>query len=472
MTYTCPRLVLAGTHSGVGKTLLTAGLIRAWRKVGYRVQPFKAGPDYIDPTYHTLAAGRACRNLDPWLLPEARLVTLFLHACRDAHVAVVEGVMGLYDGYGYGDDTGSTAHLARLLQAPVVLVLDVGAMARSAAALALGYVRFARGFSVAGFLLNRVAGEAHAQGVAQAVTQATGLPVFGAVPRHPALHLPERHLGLIPTQEPGRWQEAIEAAAELMARHVDLKALWQVAQRAGPLPQPEPWPWEAFPKPRHPVPLAVARDPAFSFLYPSNLELLTYAGAELQEFRPTEDPDLPAGVRGVILSGGFPEVYAEALSQNRRLHAALRQAHAQGLPIYAECGGLMYLTQTLVDGEGRAYPMVGLLPGRSVMTRHLVLGYREAEAATDAWLMQAGERVRGHEFHFSRWQDRPEGLPPAYWLHDPQGQTVPEGAVVGSLWASYVHLHFWSRPELAVRFVQAAAGSPQSAVRGAQSAAC
>ncbi|MDQ7029532.1 MAG: cobyrinate a,c-diamide synthase [Ardenticatenia bacterium] len=453
-----PTLVIAGTHSGVGKTTVTTGLIAAWRAQGLVVQPFKVGPDYIDPTYHQLAAGRPGRTLDAWMVPPGRLPALVTQAARGADVVVVEGVMGAYDGFGYDDELGSTAHVAKVLGAPVVVVLDARAMARSAGAVALGYCTFDPELDVAGFIVNRVAGEAHGRGVAQAVEAATGLPVFGWIPRNEALHVPERHLGLVPTAEPGRWAHFVRAAAGAIAHHVDLERLLATARRAA-LPTSAPLP-ELEPVAGEPV-VAVARDEAFSFLYPDNLDLLRAAGARLAFFSPLRDQTLPPGTSAVVLSGGFPEVYAKELSANTAMREAIRGACEHGLPVYAECGGLMYLTEAIVDVEGKRHPMAGVLPGHSVMTGRLTLGYRLAEAVHTGWLFRGGERVRGHEFHYSAWEDRPATLPPAYWLlpRDHQGTPHPEGAHVRNVWASYVHLHFWTKPELARRLVAAAARS-------------
>jgi cobyrinic acid a,c-diamide synthase len=461
-------LVIAGTHSGVGKTTLSAGLIAALRQRGLSVQPFKIGPDYIDPTYHTLAAGRTCRSLDTWMVPPDHVRTLFAYAASGADVAIVEGVMGLYDGFGYEDEQGSTAQVAKLLDAPVVLVLDASGLARSAAAIALGYQKFDLDLPLAGFILNQVGGESHGQGVATAIQRATGRPVLGWLPHDPTLEIPERHLGLVPTAEPGRWHAYIQSAAEQVARHLDLDRLLAIAQEAQPLTPFNPAAIlnsvqcivaRSEGERRgdgHPV-IAVARDEAFSFTYEDNLDLLQTAGAEIVFFSPLRDATLPATTAGVILSGGFPELYAHQLAANEGMRGALHQAYSRGVPIYAECGGLMYLTRSIVDPEGREHPMVGLLPGRSVMAGRLTLGYRLAQAVADSWLLAGGETVRGHEFHYSKWQDRPGDLPPAYRLLPPhgQGEPQPEGACLGNLWASYVHLHFWSKPELATRFVTA-----------------
>ncbi len=459
-----PRLVIAGAHSGAGKTTLTAGLIAALRRRGLVVQPFKAGPDYIDPGYHTLAAGRPCRNLDTWMLPAEAVAASFARGCRGADLAVVEGVMGLFDGFGYDDETGSTAHLARLLAAPVVLVLNIRSLARSAAALAQGYARFDPALPLAGFILNNAAGASHGAGVARVVAGATGLPCFGWLPRDERLNIPERHLGLVPTAEPGRWEAFIAAAADHVAHYLDLDALLTAARTS--LPRPPLLAGKGAEADRTSSSrrdkrvrcrIAVARDEAFNFYYEDNLELLVEAGAELAFFSPLADPALPAGTAGLYIGGGFPEVYAGRLAENAGLRRALAAAIADGLPTYAECGGLMYLTGSITDLDGRAHPMVGALPGRSVMTGRLTLGYREVVTACATWLAPAGVALRGHEFHYSDWIERPADLPAAYRIATAAGQPERrEGYASGNLLASYIHLHWGANPELAARFVAAA----------------
>ena len=452
------RLVIAGTHSGVGKTTITVGLIDALRRRGLSVQPFKVGPDYIDPSYHTLAASRPCRNLDTWMLPPECVRSSFARAAACADVALIEGVMGLYDGADYDSDSGSTAEVAKLLDVPVVLVLDAGKVARSAAAVALGYQRFDEGLRLAGFIINRAAGAGHGRGIATAVERATRLPVLGWLPREAPLQVPERHLGLIPTAEPGRWQEFVRAAGEAVARHLDLDRLHALFSRE-PLasaPGEKTLARGSRLNGEGPV-IAVAHDEPFHFTYEDNLDLLRAAGAHVVFFSPLRDETLPPRTAGILLSGGFPEVYAGRLAANVSLHAELCAAHRQGMPIYAECGGLMYLTESLRDQDGATHRMVGLLPGRCVMGKRLALGYRVARSAGDSWFLGAGETVRGHEFHYSTWEGRPDDLPPAYFLlpRSGEGVAVPEGARLGSLWASYVHVHFGARTELAERFVQA-----------------
>ncbi len=467
-----PRLVLAAPMSGSGKTTITTALIAALGARGLRVAPFKVGPDYIDPTYHALAAGRACRNLDAWMLPPDRVRALFARAAADADVALVEGVMGLFDGWSGRDDAGSTAHVARLLDAPVLLVLDASAMARSAAAIVRGVRDFDPRVRVGGVLLNRVGGEQHARLVKDAIDSEVGIPVVGYLARDDVLHLPERHLGLIPTLEPGRWRAWLDAAREKIAATVNLDQVLELARAAPPLtptPFPSPVSDGKGAQGRECV-VAVARDAAFNFLYEDNLDLLRSAGAEIAFFSPLRDSTLPRGTRAIYLCGGFPEIYAAELAANAAMRDEIRAAARAGIPIYAECGGLMYLTEEIVDARRATHAMVGVLPGRSVMQGRLTLGYRTVRAARDSWLWRAGETIRGHEFHYSTWENHPTNLAPAYELLPNEFQREPrtegrrprdlcEGVQIGNVFASYVHLHFLAYPELAERFVSAAAST-------------
>ncbi|MEI7645625.1 MAG: cobyrinate a,c-diamide synthase [Chloroflexales bacterium] len=467
-----PRLLLAAPMSGSGKTTITAGLIAALAARGLQVAPFKCGPDYIDPSYHALAAGRPCANLDAWMVPPAQIPAVLARHSAGADIAMVEGVMGLFDGYAGDDDAGSSAHIARLTATPVVVVLSVQAMARTAAALVAGLRDFDPRVYVAGVILNNVGSPRHAQLVTQAIERDTGLPVLGALAREAALNLPERHLGLVPTAEPGRWQTWIAQVRARVEADIDLDRLLAIARRApaidvGAKHRPEiglgerqPC-WANASLLQGGPTIAVARDAAFSFLYEENLDLLRAAGAQICFFSPLHDRALPSGTRAIYLCGGFPELYAAQLSANQPLRESLRAAAVAGLPIYAECGGLMYLTEAVVDAEGQTHPLVGLLPGRSAMTGRLTLGYRTVQAQADSWLWRLGETVRGHEFHYSIWEQRPSALP---WLYAclPDAMRpapTPEGAQQGTILASYIHLHFRAHPEIAPRFVAAARAS-------------
>lgn len=448
-------LVIAGTHSGVGKTTVATGLLAALRRRGLRVAAFKAGPDYIDPSYLSRAAGSPCRNLDTWLLPPDAVRELVAKRARHCHIGIIEGVMGLFDGHSGEDEAGSAAHLAKLLGAPVVLVVDAYAMARSAAAMVLGYQRFDAQLHLAGVILNRVAGQGHYEMAADPIKQATSLPVLGYLPRDEALHLPERHLGLIPMVEGPAGDQFFERLAETVERQIDLDLLlrlgstfrWRGAQRLFPA---EPLP----PRAR----IAVAMDRAFSFYYQDSLDLLEAWGAEIAPFSPLADAALPPGTDAVYLGGGFPELYARELAENEGMKEALRQAARQGKPIYGECGGLMYLGETLADQEGCTYPMVGLVPLSSTMHgQRLSLGYREARLLHDSPFLPAGETLRGHEFHWSDLRKPPPRAKAAY-LFAEQGDR-PEGYAEGSVFASYLHVHLASDPRLAPNFVDTAAGT-------------
>jgi cobyrinic acid a,c-diamide synthase len=428
-----PRLVVAGTSSGAGKTTVATGLIAALAKRGARPAPFKVGPDFIDPSYHALAAGRPGRNLDAFLSGPELIAPLFRHGARGAQVAVIEGVMGLYDGASGRGELASTAHVAKLLRAPVVLVVDAAAMARSVAAIVHGYRTFDPAVDVAGVILNRVGGEAHAALLREALPD---VPVLGALPRDAGLEVPERHLGLVPVAErEPRARETIDRLAAAIEAHCDLDGLLALARQAPPLAGPAWSPDGDGP----PVRIAIARGPAFSFHYEENLELLRGAGAELVPFDPLADEALP-DAQALVLAGGFPEVFGEELSGNARLRDEIA---AFAGPILAECGGLLYLAREL---DGR--PMCGVLDVAAEMTPRLTLGYREATALADHPVWPQGSRVRGHEFHRSR--VTPEG---GAWEHG-KGR---EGHVRGLVHASYLHTHWAATPEVAHRLVTAAA---------------
>ncbi|MQA94403.1 MAG: cobyrinate a,c-diamide synthase [Streptosporangiales bacterium] len=455
-----PRLVVAAPSSGSGKTTVATGLMAALRARGLRVSPHKVGPDYIDPGYHALACGRPGRNLDPWLTGEETVAPLFLHGATGCDIAVVEGVMGLFDGRG---DTGfaSTAHVARLLDAPVVLVVDAARQSRSVAAVVHGFATFDPAVRLGGVVLNRVGSDRHEE-VCRAALAECGVPVLGAIRRDDAVATPSRHLGLIPAAE-----RATDAAAavtrlgDLVTRSCDLDALVRLAATAPPL-HTEPWdPARALPEPASSRPsladagrphgaearegevvarpvVAVAGGAAFTFGYAEHVELLRAAGAEVAVFDPLRDEALPEGTGAIVIGGGFPEMYAAELAGNAPL---LRQVAAFDGPIVAECAGLLYLCEDL-DGSR----MAGRIPARARMTENLTLGYREAVAVRPSLLTEEGQRFRGHEFHRTAVDS---GEPPLFrWA---EGGADGFGGPL--LTASYLHLHWAGRPELAQRLV-------------------
>ena len=450
-------VVIAGMQSGTGKTTVATGLMAALRKRGLRVQPYKVGPDYIDPTYHTAACGRPCRNLDRWLLSLPVLQALFARSAAGADITVIEGVMGLFDGRTGEGERASTAEVAKALGAPVLLVLDVAKLARTAAAMVAGVRAFDPALPLAGVILNRVASDTHLAAVAPAIEQATGVPVLGAIRRVDSLQLPERYLGLIPVAEGPAATLFLEGAASAMEDAVDLDRL---LRQLPDIALPKDALAGLFPQGTLPVRtrIAVARDRAFHFYYEDSLDLLRAWGAELLPFSPLEDETLPEGAQGVYIGGGFPELFAADLSANTAMLASLRAASRQGLPIYGECGGAMYLGQSLTDRDGHTHHMVGLVPLECSMTQpRLTLGYRSVTARRATMLQQQGERLPGHEFHWSVQKEQPDAAVAAYDIEGPLARR--EGYSSGSVLASYIHLHFGSAPHLAPRFVQACAAA-------------
>ena len=454
-----PRIVIGAAASGVGKTTIAAGIIAVLRRQGLVVQPFKCGPDYIDPSYHERAAGRPCRNLDAWMLNDSQLLAGFSRACRDADIAVIEGVMGLFDGSNWHDEHASTARIAKLLDAPVILVVDIAGAARSAAAVVLGCQHFDPDLPLRGVVLNFAGSEGHAKGCAEAIAGITGLPILGWLPRDSKLQIPERHLGLVPGSEHRDPSSLIAGIADAVAERFDLRAITEIARTAGDLPES---PLSAAvvrrePALKRPV-IAVARDDAFCFYYPENLELLTEAGADIEFFSPLQGQQPAANAAGVYLGGGYPELHAAELASNVGLWQALKALRLRDAPIYAECGGFMVLTEALIDGEGRRWPMAGLIPGVARMTGKLAaLGYRHATAARSNLLTDGGDVLRGHEFRYSTWEcNEPICGDQVAWQVRGTRTDAPGdsgGFVRGNLLASYLHIHFGQRAGLADRFV-------------------
>ncbi len=441
-----PRLVVAGTSSGVGKTSVAVGLIAALAARGLRVAPFKVGPDFIDPSYHTLAAGRPGRNLDAFLCGPELVAPLFAHGARGADVAVVEGVMGLFDGAAGRGELASTAQVAKLLAAPVVLVVDASAIARSVAALVHGFASFDPELRLAGVVLNRVGSDAHESMLREALAPLE-IPVLGALRRQEGLSTPSRHLGLVPAPERIREaRETIRSLGAAVGAACDIEELLALARRADRLPVR---PWRPPVRQEPAVRVALASGPAFSFRYQENLELLEAAGAELTPFDPTVDERLPDGAEALYLGGGFPETYGDELAANARLRSEIRAFAAGGRPAVAECGGFLYLCRSL---DRR--PMCGVLPARARMTSRLTLGYRSALALADSPLANAGTSVRGHEFHYSQVEPA-AGTPPA-WRLERRADLVDEGFARGGVHASYLHTHWATTPEVAERLLAAA----------------
>ncbi|HET7736769.1 MAG TPA: cobyrinate a,c-diamide synthase [Nocardioidaceae bacterium] len=440
------RVVIAAPASGHGKTTVATGLMAALREAGHVVSGHKVGPDYIDPGYHALATGRPGRNLDPHLVGEARLEPLFLHGAAGADLAIIEGVMGLYDGALGRDGFASTAHVAAVLRAPVILVVDISHASRSIAAVVHGMATFDPSVHIAGVILNKAGSERHAREVTDAL-QATGVEVLGVLSRDDGIVAPSRHLGLVPAQErPSAVHELGQLAAQVRER-VDLEAVVRIARSAGALagdawsPGPDTLASLGGSTSGDPV-VAVAGGRAFTFRYAETEELLRAHGCEPVVFDPTTDTSLPEGTQGIYLGGGFPEVHAADLSANEPMRTALAEAIAAGVPTVAECAGLLYLCTTLDDA-----PMIGAIDATAAMTPKLTLAYRTAIAPSDSLLTRAGERVTGHEFHRTAVSD----IESPAWLLDGRS----DGFGGPTLHASYLHTHWAGHPQLAARFAEA-----------------
>ncbi len=471
-----PVLVLAGVASGVGKTTVTLGLLEAYRRRGLVVQAFKVGPDFIDPGFHELATGRASYNLDGWMCGREAVLHAVERRSGDADLAIVEGMMGCFDGADATGDEGSTAEIARWLDAPVILVLDASAQVRSAAAVVLGFERFDPKLHLAGVVANRVGSETHGRWVGEAIATACRAPLLGAIPLDAAVRVPERHLGLVTAGE-GMWsQERGDRLVALVERFVDLDRLLGIARagaahrgtrRSAPFElgrdrtgrRDEPATSRAATAGRVPprARIGVARDAAFQFYYAENLDGLRAAGGEVVFWSPLESGEVP-DVDGLYLGGGYPELHASRLTENVALRESIRRFAAAGRPIYAECGGLMYLAQALEDADGRLHPMVGVLPATVRMRpRSLTLAYTEIETVRDSVVGPAGSRARGHEFHASTLDPVPGSIERLYRARRHGAGERDEGYLVGRALMSYVHVHFASNPGFAEAFVTACA---------------
>lgn len=448
-----PRVVIAATQSGSGKTTIVTGLLAALRARGLRVQSYKIGPDYIDPGYHALASGHPAHNLDTWLVPEEKARDIFCRTAEDADIAVIEGVMGLYDGGTKG--ISSTAAVAKLLDAPVLLVINAKAMGESAAALALGFRAYDPVVRLSGVILNRLGSDTHRAMIEEAMAR-LDMPVYGAVRRDEKLTLPERHLGLLPTEENARDRETVAAIGQAVGTQVDLAGIEALAKTAPDIPRGEERQRPTEVRAR----IAVAKDEAFSFYYPESLRVLEGFGAEILPFSPLHDAALPEA-DGLLLGGGFPEMFADDLYANEGMRQSIRRAAAAGMPVYAECGGYMYLMEKMIDFSGQSFPMLGIVPGIVEMNKRLqTVGYVEAVTLRDTVLGAAGIRLKGHEFHFSSEQTLPpeeEAAYPRAFRLQKMRRPAPydAGYAQGNILGSYLHLHFAGCPQAAEAFVAA-----------------
>jgi cobyrinic acid a,c-diamide synthase len=449
-----PRLVIAGTHSGVGKTTVTLALLSAFRAQGRQVQPFKVGPDFIDPGHHHLASGRESRNVDGWMLGAVLNRTIFQEAAQDADLSIIEGMMGLFDGSSPTQEIGSTAEIAKQLNASVLLVVDGSAMARSAAAIVYGYAKFDPALHIAGVIFNRIKSDGHYQLLKEAVEKETNVPVVGYIRPDSDLTIPDRHLGLRTMLE-GKDSTFYSRLGQAAATTLDLDCIEQLAQASpewvASLTSLGPKRGEPVGKP---VRIGVAYDPAFCFYYPDNLALLEQVGGKLVRFSPMYDTKSP-DVEVLYLGGGYPEIYASVLQQNTAMRACIREFVRQGGIVYAECGGLMYLSRTLRDFDGKMYDMVGIIPGDAVMSRtHMTLGYRELTLTQSGLLGEKGMRIRGHEFHYSHLENLGD-VDYVGRITDARGKDCRgDGITVNNVVALYTHLHFASHPQVPLALIQ------------------
>lgn len=448
-----PRLVIAGTHSGAGKTTVSLALMAALRARGRLVQPFKAGPDFIDPGHHQAATGRPSRNLDGWMLGEDVNRAIFTRASADADVSIIEGMMGLFDGSSPVHESGSTAELAKQLNAPVLLVIDGSAMARSASAMAQGYAKFDPALTVRGVLFNRVQSEGHYRLLKEAVEADTDLAVVGYLRPDAAVTIPDRHLGLRIAIEQGQ-SDLYDRLAQSAAETIDLDLVETLARSAGELcaeDMPEP----GVTGQQRLIRVGVAYDAAFCFYYQDNLELLAAAGADMVNFSPLRDTKLP-NVDVLYFGGGYPELYGETLEANMSMRRAVKAFSEQGGTIYAECGGLMYLTEAIRDGEGKRHEMVGVFPAEAIMRKAgMTLGYRTIETVRPCLLGPSGTTLRGHEFHYSILEPKGD-LQYSCRLLDAAGKPVgDDGLTRGNVLALYSHQHFGSRPDVVANLLNA-----------------
>jgi cobyrinic acid a,c-diamide synthase len=436
------RVVIAGVTSGVGKTTVAVGIMYGLCKRGLRVQPFKVGPDFIDPSYHTLVTKRNSRNLDVWMMGRQGVIDCFASACENADIAVIEGVMGLFDGMSGKTDFASTAHVAKILDAPIILVVDASKGARSIAAIILGFLHFDRKLRIAGVILNNVAGERHANYITDALAGIAKIPVAGIISRNSSIKMEERHLGLVPALELRKTKrQIILRTARHVAESIDFDRILGLSC-AGPLP-------DAHNHSNRPARarIAIALDESFNFYYTDNLIALKRSGAQLVFFSPVREQKLPDSVSGIMLGGGFPEVLADRLENNRSMLRSIRKAVVEeGMPVYGECGGLMYLTRSIsgYNGEKKARKMAGIVDADTLMTGRLTLNYTDAESNGPVF---GKTHLRGHEFHFSSIENIARDSRFAYYMKKGKGVTDnQDGFIINDNGlAAYMHLHFANR---------------------------
>lgn len=450
-------LVIAGTHSGTGKTTVAIGIMSALKKRGLSVQPFKVGPDFIDPGYHETVCGIPSRNLDGWMLNKRYNRNTFFKNSIGKHVSVIEGVMGLYDGVDGKREDGSTAQISKWLQSPIVLVVDASSMARSVGAVVYGFERYDKQIHLAGVILNRVSSERHYHCLNDAIVKRCKTKVIGYLPKDPSVEIPERHLGLVTAKEHELTNDFIKRLTDLVDHHIDMDLLLTIAEPVdGKGVDSRATIKKVVAGATRPVKIGVAYDEAFSFYYPDNFDILKQCGAELVYFSPLRDGSLPGELDGIYLGGGYPEIYARDLEDNHAMRNEVKTFAGNGGVIYAECGGLIYLGDTITDVDQNNYKMSGVFPFTVRMEKKLKdLGYYSLKVIKNNILSKRGDEIRGHQFRYSSLERIPASLEKVYHLRKGEGGVViKEGFAINNVLASYLHLHFGSNINFARRFVE------------------
>lgn len=446
------RIMFAATTSGTGKTTISSGVMRAFTKRGYKVQPFKVGPDYIDTEYHSIASGNKSRNLDEFMLPEEEIKFLFNRASKSADISIIEGVMGLYDGLGSGFDYCSSSSMSKIIDCPVILIIDGKSMAASAAALVLGFKNLDPKVRIAGVIANNVSTKSHFDIIKKSVEENTQIPVIGRIPKDPEFSLSSRHLGLTPSVEVDDLDKKMDYIAQVIEENINLDLLLEIAE-TGPVAYDETRRMNV--KDITDLRLALAFDKAFNFYYKDSLELLEEMGVKLVEFSPLKDKKLPENIQGIFLGGGFPEVFAKQLSENKEMLEQIKSLADDGIPLYAECGGLMYLGESLQDLEGNELKMTGIFDGKSQMGKKLQrFGYCQGTAEDDSVISEKGSMVRGHEFHYSDFESDEEAI---YQMNknltDGTVKSWRGGYKKNNVLGTYLHTHFAGDYNLALHFI-------------------
>ncbi|QZY57372.1 cobyrinate a,c-diamide synthase [Crassaminicella profunda] len=449
-----PRFVLAGTQSGVGKTTISIGIMAALKKRGMNVQPFKVGPDYIDPAFHTFVTENKSRNLDSWMLDEACVKKLFVKNAMNKQISVIEGVMGLYDGYGVKKDEGSTAHVSKIMKAPVILIINGKGMSSSAAAQVLGYKLYDEGVDIKGVIINNISGDAHYDLLKESIERDTKIKCVGYLKPNENIELKSRHLGLIPSVEVKNLERKIDEIAQMVEETMDLDELLTIANHAEKMDdQPE-----KIKRVVDHVNIGVPLDNAFNFYYEDNLDLLKELGANLVYFSPLKDRELPKNLQGLYIGGGFPEIFAKELEENTSMRNSIKEAIEKGLPTYAECGGLMYLSKAITTLEGKKYSMVNIFHTEARMTKRLQrFGYVHVNIEKPCAIAKEKKSTKGHEFHRSMVENHEESEY-VYGVDKIRNGKVIKTWQCGlkkyNALGAYAHIHFYSNISIANDFVK------------------